>query len=108
MGRKLMCLEIHFRLEDVGLVGLAFGVQADKVLIGEVLLQLLVVQIVLRISASISPVANVAPFMLLSAVGVEFVISVESLFAETALRVTFEARLVDGTWVIVPKLLVFS
>ena len=103
-----MRFEVHLRFEDVCLVGLTFCVYADEVSISEVLLQLLVVSIVLRLSATISSVAYMASFMLLSAVRVQFVISIEALFAEATVRVSLKPRLIDRSWAIVAELLMFS
>lgn len=94
MFGKLMSFQIHFCLEDVGLVGLTFRVQAHKMIRGEVLLQLLVIQVVLWLSSTISSVAYVASFMFLSTVIVQFIVAIESLSAKAALRVSFESRLI--------------
>jgi hypothetical protein len=80
---------------------LTFSVQADEVCCREVLLQFLVVQIVLRISASISSVTYVTSFVLLPTVGIQLVISIESLLAEATLWMSLKSRLVDCSRVVV-------
>jgi hypothetical protein len=67
----------------------------------------IVVNKVLLLSAAITSVANVATFVLVSAMGVEFVVSIEALSAEAALWVSLETALIDSAGVIVAKLLVF-
>ena len=57
----------------------------------EVLFQHLVVQVVLWIAAVIPSITNVAFLVLLPAVQVQFVVSVESLPTETTLWMPFEA-----------------
>jgi hypothetical protein len=103
-----MCFQVHFRLEDICLVCLTFGVHAHKVLFGKVFLQFLVVEVVLWVSTSVSSIADVTSFMFLPTVGVEFVVSIEPLFAKAAFGMAFESRLVDSTWIIVSELLMFS
>ena len=103
-----MRFEVHLRLEDVCLVRLTFCVYANEVSISEVLLQLLVVSVILRLSATISSVAYMASFVLLSAVRVQFVIAVEALFAEATVWMSLEPRLIDRAWAVVTELLMFS
>ena len=73
--------------------------------VSKVLLELGVVQVVLRVTAAISPIANMASLMSLSTVCVELVIAVEPLSAEPALRVPFESRLIDRTRIVISVLL---
>ncbi len=108
MFRKLMALQIQLRFEDVSLVRLTFSIQTDEVHSRKVFFELLVVQVILRVSASISPVAYVASLMFLAAMGVKFIIPVESLLAKAALGVSFEARLVDCAGIVVSKLFMLS
>jgi hypothetical protein len=44
--------------------------------------------------------------MLLSTVRVQFIVAVEPLSTETALRMAFEPALINGTRVVIPKFLV--
>src|ERR1700761_3735804 len=100
-----MCFQVHFRLEDICLVCLTFSVHTNKVLFCKVFLQFLVVEIILWISTSVSSIADVTSFVLLSTVGIEFVIPIEPLFAKAAFGMAFESRLVDSTRIIVSELL---
>lgn len=75
---------------------------------GEMLLELLVVQVILRIPATIPPVANMTSLMFLPAMGVQLIVAVKPLLAKSALGVTFEAGLVDSTWVVIAESLMFS
>lgn len=108
MLRELMCLQVHFRFKNVSFVRLTFGIEADKVLGREVLLQLLVVEIVLWISTAISPVANVASLVLFATMGVEFVVTVESLFAEATFGMAPKSGLVKSPGVVISKLFVLA
>jgi hypothetical protein len=71
-------------------------------------LERVVVHVVLLLSATIPPVAYVTAFVLVSAVCVQLVVSIEALPTKTALRMAFEAALVDGTGVVVAELLVLA
>jgi hypothetical protein len=73
----------------------------------EVNFKRVVVDEVLLLSASITSVANVAAFMFVSTMRVQFVIPIEALSAEAAFWMPFEATLIDRARVIVTKLLMF-
>ena len=53
-------------------------------------------------------IADVTSFVLLSAMGVQFVVAVESLNTEPTLRMSFEPALVNRPRVVVSKFLVLS
>jgi hypothetical protein len=108
MDRQLMGFEIHLRFKNVGLAFNALPLETHKMGFGEMLLEFGVVAVVLRVATTISPIANMASLVLLSTMGIQFVISIEALSAEAAFRVTFEARLIDSTRIIVAKFLVLS
>jgi hypothetical protein len=73
----------------------------------EVALQSIVVDVVLLLTMGGTAVANVASFVLISTVSVEFVIAIESLPTESTLWVALEAALVDSTRFVIAMLLVF-
>lgn len=70
---------------------------------GEMLLQGLVVQVILRMAATISPVTDVTFLVLLTAMCIKLVISVESFLTETTFWVASETGLINRAWIIVPK-----
>ena len=72
----------------------------------KVLFQLLVVEVVLRISATIPAIADVTSFVFLSTVRIQLIISIEPLSTESTLRVTPEAGLIYCAWVVVTVSLV--
>ena len=61
----------------------------------EMFLQCVVVNIVLLLAVSGSSITDMAPLVLVPTVGVQLVVSVEPLSAETTLRMTFKTALVD-------------
>ena len=69
-------------------------------------LEFLVVQVILWISATVTPVANMTPFVLFSAVSVELVVAIEALSAKITFWMSLEARLVDCTRIVITKFLV--
>jgi hypothetical protein len=73
----------------------------------EVDFERVIVDKVLLLSAAITPVADVAAFVFVSAMCVQFVISIEALSAETAFWMSLEATLIDGAGVVVAELLMF-
>lgn len=66
-----------------------------------------IIDVVLLLAMSGLSIADVASLMLVTAVCIQFVISVESLATETAFRVTSETALVNGTGDIISVFLVF-
>jgi hypothetical protein len=74
----------------------------------EVLFQHLVVQVVLWTAAVIPSITNVAFLVLLPAMRVQLVVSVESLPTETTFWMPFEPRLIDRSWIIISKLFMRS
>jgi hypothetical protein len=76
------------------------------VVLPEVDLQGIVVNVVLRLTPLVLSIAYMASLVLISTMGVELVIPVETLPAEAALGVAFESTLIDCPGVVVAKLLV--
>lgn len=72
------------------------------------LLEGVVINVVLLLAVGRASVTDVAAFMFITAVGVQLIITVESLATETALRVTLEATLIYSTRLVVARLFVFS
>ena len=70
------------------------------------LLKRVIVNVVLLLPSAISSVTKVTSLMLVPAVGVKFIISVETLSAEATFRMTLEPTLIDRSWIIVAELLV--
>lgn len=103
-----MCFEVHLRLKNVRLIRLAFGIQADKMSIGKVLLEFLVIEVVLRIAAAVPSITDMTSLMPLPTMSIEFVVPIKSLFAESTVWMALEARLVDCTWVIITKSLMLA
>lgn len=102
-----MCLEIHFRIKDDKLLLQALAVRTEEMVLSEVHLERIVVDVILLLStASFAPIANVTAFVLVPAMRVEFVVSVESLPAKAAFRMALETALIDGAGVVVAELLV--
>jgi hypothetical protein len=66
----------------------------------------IVVDKVLLLASAITPIADMAAFVLVSTVCVQLVVSVEALSTEATFRVSLEAALVDRTRVVVTELLV--
>ena len=100
-----MSFQVHLRFEYIGLICLALCIQTDKVDICKMLLQFLIVSVVLRLSTCVASIADVTPFMLLSTMKVQFVVSVETLSAEAAFWMPLEARLINSSWIVVTELL---
>lgn len=74
----------------------------------KVLLQLFIVEVILRVSSAISSVANVTSLVLLSTVIVKFIITVEPLLTETTFWMSLEARLINCAGIVITVLFVFS
>ena len=68
----------------------------------------IVIDIVLLLAVGGATVTNVAAFVLITAVGVELIVTVESLTTETTLGVTSETTLVNGSRFVVARLLVLA
>jgi len=108
MGLDLVCFQVHLRVEHDKLFLHALPVRTQEVVLAEVDLERVVVDIVLLLPVVVAAVADVAALVLVSAVCVEFIVSVEAHLAEAALGMSFEAALVDGTGVVVAEFLVPS
>ena len=108
MGFQLMRLQIHLRLEDDELLLQAFLISAHEMVTPKVLLQRIVVDVILLLAAPIPAIANMASFMFVPTMDVQFIVSIESLTTETAFRMPFETALVDSARVIISKLLMLA
>jgi hypothetical protein len=104
----LMSFEIHFRVKYNKLLLKALVVQARKMVLTEVFLQLFIIEVVLWILAASSAIAKMTALMLVSAVNVQLIITIKSLPAESALRMALEPTLIDCAWIVVTILLVPS
>lgn len=102
-----MTLQIHLRLEHDELLIQALLVQAQVVVFLKMVLERGVIDVVLLLAMSGLSIADVASLMLVTAVCIQFVISVESLATETTFRVTSETALVNGTGDVVSVFFVF-
>ena len=98
-----MSLEIHLRLKDDKFLVQTLLICTQEVVFPEVNLQGFVVHIILLLPSMIPSVANMALFLLISAMCVQFVIAIESLPAEATLRVALETALIHGSRVVVAK-----
>jgi hypothetical protein len=76
--------------------------------LAKVVFQRVIVDIVLLLATAIVSVTNVAAFVLVSAVCVELVVSIESLSAETTLGVSLESTLIDRARIVVAELLMLA
>lgn len=74
--------------------------------LAKVVLERIIVDIVLLFATTVTSIANVAAFVLVSAVCVQLVVAVKSLSTKATFWVPLESTLVDGAWVIIAKLLV--
>lgn len=68
----------------------------------------LVIDVVLLLAVGGTTITDMATLVLISTVGVEFIIAVETLAAKATFWVSFETALVNGTGLIVAVLLVLS
>jgi hypothetical protein len=76
--------------------------------LAEVIFQRVIVDIVLLLATTLTSVADVAAFMLVPAVCVQFVVSIEAFSAESTLWVSLESTLIDRARVVVPELLMLA
>lgn len=74
----------------------------------EVDLKRVVVKEILLSAAGVTTVAKMASFVLVAAMCVELIITVEPLPAETTFWMSFETALVYRTWVVVAKLFMLA
>lgn len=106
MDFDLVCLEVNLGLKDDKLLLETFPVRTKEVVISEVNFQLIVVPIVDRLRPLASTVADVASLMLLSAMRVQLIVTIEAFPAETTFWMTSKATLIDSTGMVVAELLV--
>jgi hypothetical protein len=64
----LMCFQIHLRVEDRKLLLQAFSVRTQEMVLFEVDFEGIVVNKILLLASAITPIANVAAFVLVSTV----------------------------------------
>ena len=67
----------------------------------KVFLELLVIEVVLWVCSAISPITNMASFVLLSAMSIQLIVPLEPLLTETTLWVSFKARLIYCAWIVI-------
>ena len=103
-----MCLQIHLRLEDDELLLQAFLIGAHEMVTPKVLLQRVIVDVILLLTAPTSSIANMASFMFVPTMDVQFIVPIESLSTETAFWMPLEPTLVDSARVIISKLLMLA
>lgn len=103
-----MCFEIHLRIEDDKLLLQTFLIRAHEVVLPKVDLECVVVEVVLRLSSAISSVADVTAFVLVATMREQFIVTVETLSAETTLRVALETTLIYRARVVVSVLFVLA
>ncbi len=108
MNFKPMRLQIHFRFENYKLLVETFLLRTEVMIGFEVRLQRVVVDIILWLPALGSPVTDVTTLVLVPAVCVQLVITVEPLATEATLGMTSEAALVDRARVVVAEFLMLS
>lgn len=108
MTFKLVGFQIHFRLENYKFLLQAFLIGAQEMILSEMLLQRIVVLIVLLLSPFVSSITYMTSFMLVSTMGVKFVITIKSLPAEPTFWVPFESTLINSTRIVIAKFLMFS
>lgn len=89
-----MRFQIHFGFEDYEFLFLAFSIQTQKMIVSKMLFQSSVVDIILVFPALQPSIADVAPFVFISAVRVQFVVTVKSGPTEPTLRMTSKPALV--------------
>ena len=77
-------------------------------ILSKVLFQRVVIHKILLLPPLVISIADMASFMFISAVGIELIISIETLSTKTTLGMPFEAALVHGTRIVVTKLFMFS
>lgn len=103
-----MGLQIHLSLKHHEFLIQALLVKAEKVVLLEMLLERIVVDIVLLLPVPRPSVTDMAPLVPVTAVGIQFVISVEPLSTETAFRVASKPALVNGTGNVISVLFVLA
>lgn len=108
MSLELMRLEIHFGIEYNKLLVQTLLIRTCEMVFTKMNVQGVVIDIVLRIAASSSPVADVAPLMLVSAMGKELVVAVEALAAKATFGVPLEATLINCSRIVVAVLFMFA
>ena len=101
---QLMSFKIHLTLENDEFLFQAFFVETQKVGFLEVLFESIVVNVVLVLAVPRLSVTNVTSLMLVSAMGIQFIVAVETFMTKFTFRMTFETTLVDGAWVVIPEL----
>ena len=106
MNLQLMGFNIHLRVEHNKLLLEALSVRTQEVILAEMHFKRVVVYIVLLLSAPFAAIADVASFMLVSAMRVKLVVAVEACSTESAFWVPLESALVDCTGIVITEFLV--
>ena len=71
----------------------------------EVSFECIIVDKVLRVAAFIPSITNMTPLVLVSAVSIQLVVTIESLPAKSTFGMTFEASLIGCTRVVIAEFL---
>lgn len=108
MGFKLVGFEVHVGIKDDKLFFQTFLIGADKVVFAEMELESVVIEVVLRLAATVTAVADVTSLVLVAAMCVELVVAIEALSAKATLGMALEAGLILGARVVVAVLFVFA
>jgi hypothetical protein len=103
---KLMSLQVHFRIEDDKLLLQALLIRADEMVLSEMHLDSIVIDIVLRVSATITAITQVTTLVAVTAMREQLIIAVEALTTEATLGMALETGLVLGTRDVVSVLFV--
>ena len=103
-----MSLKIHTRLKNHEFLLQAFRVKTEKMVFSEVVLERPVVEVILLLAVRRPTVTDVTPFVTITTVSIEFVITIETLTAETAFRMSLETALINCTWFMITIFLMLA
>jgi hypothetical protein len=106
MCLQLMSLQVHLVFENDELLLQAFLVWAEEVIFSEMNFQRIVIDIVLLRPSTIASIADMTSLVLIPAVCIELVVSIESLATKAAFRMTLESSLIFRARIVVAKSLV--
>ena len=76
--------------------------------LAKVVLERVVVDIVLLLTTTVTSIADVAAFVLVTTMRVQLVVAIETFSTKATFRVSLEPTLVNGAWVVVTEFLVLS
>lgn len=107
MSLDLMCFEVHLRVENHEFLLETLPVWAQEVVLAKVDFERVIVDVILLLPATLPSVANMAALVLVSAMSVQLVVPIKALATKATFRMSPEAALIHGTWVVVAELLMF-